>query len=139
MSRGTPRRHGSGLIRVVMSLGCPLHSLLVRSGSMWPPLVHEIEWFSGSFSPLVHRFELEQGRALIRRMVFFTEKTYFYRVQWTFIPRMPSSAPGTKYGQGPFSFLLLPLDSQGIHLHGNSLSHLAFEIFHLICKFIFKG
>jgi len=49
MSRGTARSHGSGLIRVVIGLGCPLHSLLVRFGSMWPPLVHKIEWFSGSF------------------------------------------------------------------------------------------
>ena len=47
MSRGTPRRHGSRLIRVIIGLGCHLHSLLVRSGSMWPPLVHEVEWFSG--------------------------------------------------------------------------------------------
>jgi len=43
MSRGTPRRHGSGLIGVVIGLGCPLHSLLVRYGSIWPPLVHMIE------------------------------------------------------------------------------------------------
>jgi len=57
MSRGTPRRHGSGLIGVVISLGCPLHSLLVRSRSMWLPLVHEVEWFSGSFSPLVYSFK----------------------------------------------------------------------------------
>ena len=38
--QGGPRRLGSGLIRVVICLGCPLHSLLVRSGPMWPPLVH---------------------------------------------------------------------------------------------------
>ncbi len=55
--QGTPRRHGSGLIRVVICLGCPLHSLLVRSGPMWPPMLHEIECFSGSFSPLVCSFK----------------------------------------------------------------------------------
>ena len=101
---------------------------------MWPPLVHEVEWFSGSFIPLVNSFKSGQGRAPICRMVFFTEKTNFYRVQWTFVPRMLSSAPGTKDGQIPFGFLFLLLDSQGIHFHGNSLSHLAFEILHLICK-----
>ena len=53
--------------------GCPLHSLLVRSGSMWPSLVHEIEWFSGAFGPLICSFNSGQGRALIRRMVFFTD------------------------------------------------------------------
>ena len=73
MSRGTPRRRGSGLIRVVICFGCPLHSLMVRSRPMWPPLVHEIEWFSGSFDPLVCSFKSGQGRDLIRRMVFFTD------------------------------------------------------------------
>jgi len=43
MSRGTPRRHEGGLIRVIIGLGCPLQFLLVRSRSMWPPLVHIIE------------------------------------------------------------------------------------------------
>ena len=73
MSRGTPRRCGSDFIGVVIHLGCPLHSLLVRSGSMWPPLVHEIEWFSGSFGPLICSFKSGKGRALIRKMVFFTD------------------------------------------------------------------
>jgi len=70
---GAPRRHGSGLIRVVVFLGCPLHSLLVRSRSMWPPFVHEIEWFSGSFGPLICSFNSGKGRALIHRMVFFID------------------------------------------------------------------
>jgi hypothetical protein len=65
MSRGAPRRYGSGLIGVVVCLRCPLHSLLVWSRSMWSPLVHEIEWFSGSFGPLVYSFKSGQGRALI--------------------------------------------------------------------------
>jgi len=43
MSRGTPRRHESGLIGVIIGLGCPLQFPLVRSRSMWPPLVHIIE------------------------------------------------------------------------------------------------
>ena len=77
MSRGTPRRHGSGLIGVVIGLGCPLHSLLVGYGSMWPPLLHIIERFSGSFSPLICSFDSRQGRALIRRMVFFIDETHF--------------------------------------------------------------
>ena len=98
MSRGTPRRHGSGLIGVLTGLECPLQFLLVRSGSMWPPLVHIIEWFSGSFGPLICSFNSGQGKALIRRMVFFTDKTHFYEVQWTFVPRILSSASGTKYG-----------------------------------------
>ena len=131
MNRATPRRHGSGFIGVVISLGCPLHPLLARYGSMWSPLVHEVERFSGCFSPLVHRFKSQQGRALICRMVFFTDKTHFYRVQWTFFLRMLSGAPGTKDGQIPLCFLLLLLDSQGTHLHGNGLSHLTFEVFHL--------
>lgn len=54
MSRGTPRRYGSGLVGVVACLRCPLHSLLVWSRSMRSPFVHEIEWFNGSFSPLVY-------------------------------------------------------------------------------------
>jgi len=37
--QGTPRRYVSGLVGVIISLGCPLHPLLVRSRSMWPPLV----------------------------------------------------------------------------------------------------
>jgi len=73
MSKRSPRRHASGLIGVVIGLGCPLHSLLVRFGSMWPPLVHEIEWFSGSFSSLICILDFWQGRALIHRMVFFIE------------------------------------------------------------------
>jgi len=105
---------------------------------MWPLLFYEVDWFSGSFSPLVHSFKFGQGRALIHKMVFFSDKTHFYRVQWTFVPRVFSGAAGTKNGQSPLSFLLLLLDSQGIHLHGNGLSHLTFEIFHLICKLIFK-
>ena len=60
MSRGYLRGHGSGLIWVVIGLGCPLHSLLVCSGPMWPPLVHELEWFSGSFGPLVCSFKSGQ-------------------------------------------------------------------------------
>jgi len=43
MSRGTPRRHESGLIGVIIGLGCPLQFLLVRSRFMWPPLVHIVE------------------------------------------------------------------------------------------------
>src|ERR1700722_14396016 len=101
MSTRTPRRHGSGLINVVIGLGCPLHSLLVRFGSMWPPLVHEIEWFSGCFGPLICSFDSGQGRALIRRIVFFTDKTHFYGVHWTFVPRMLFKAPRTKSDQSP--------------------------------------
>lgn len=56
-TRGEPRRHVSGLVGVVISLGCPLHPLQVRSGSMQPPLVEQVEWFSGSFNPLVHGFK----------------------------------------------------------------------------------
>ena len=137
MRRGTPRRYGSGLIEVVVHLRCPFHSLLVWSRSMRYPFFHEIEWFSGSFDPLVYIFKSRQGRALIRRMVFFTNKTHFYGAQWTFIPRVLSSAPRTKDGQSPLRFLLLPLDLQGIQLHGKKLPHIALEIFHLICKFIF--
>jgi hypothetical protein len=55
--QGDPKKAWSGLVGVVISLGCPLHPLLVRSRSMWPPLVEEVEWFSGSFSPLVHGFK----------------------------------------------------------------------------------
>ena len=62
---------------VIMGLGCPLHSLLVRYGSMWPPLFQIIEWFSGSFCPLICSFNSRQGRALVRRMVFFTDETHF--------------------------------------------------------------
>ena len=114
MSRGTPRRHGTGLIGVVIGLGCPLHSLLVRYGSMWPPLIHIIEWFSDLFSPLMCNFNFGQGWALIHRMVSFTDKTNFYGVKWTFIPRMLSSAPRIKDGQSPLDFLFPPLDLQGI-------------------------
>jgi len=114
MSRGTPIRHGSNLIGVVIGLICPLHSLLVKYGSMWPPLVHEIEWFSRSFGPLICSFNSGQGRALVHTMVSFTEKIHFYGVQWTFVPRMLSSAPRKKKGQSPLSFFLLPLDPQGI-------------------------
>jgi len=49
---------------------------------------------------------------------------------------MLSSALGTKDGQSPLGFLLLPLDLQGIQLHGKNLPHLTLEIFHLICKFV---
>ena len=139
MSRGTPRRHGSGLIGVIIGLGCPLHSLLVGYGSMWPPLVHIIERFSGFFGPLICSFNSKQGRALVCRMVSFTPKTYFYGVQWTFVPRMLSSAPGTKDGQSPLGFLLLPLDPQGIQLHGKKLPHLALEIFQHIFTFTFSN
>ena len=59
--QGGPKMHGSGLIGVVISLGCPLHPLLVWSGSMWPPLAHEIEWFSGAFNPLICSFNSVQG------------------------------------------------------------------------------
>ena len=107
---GTPRRHGSGLIGVVISLGCLFHSMLVSYGSMWPPLIHIIESFSDSFGPLICSFNSGKGRELIRRMVSFIEKTHFYGVQWTFVPRILSSAPGTKDGQSPLGFLLLPLD-----------------------------
>ena len=70
-------------------------------------------------------------------MVFFTDKTHFYGVQWTFVPRMLSSAPRTKNGQSPLRFLFLPLDPQGIQLHGKKLPNITLEIFHLICKFVF--
>jgi len=135
MSRGTPRRHGSGLIGVVICLGCPLHSLLVRSRPMWPPLVHEIEWFSGSISPLICSFDSGKGRALIHRVVLFIEYTHFYRVQWEFVPKVLSHAPRIEDGQSSLGFLLFPFDMQGIHVHGKSLPHLALEIF----KFVSKG
>jgi len=44
--QGSPRRYMSGLVGVIISLGCPLHPLLVRSGPMWSPLVEEVERFS---------------------------------------------------------------------------------------------
>jgi len=50
---------------------------------------------------------------------------------------MLSSALGTKDGQSSLGFLLLPLDPQGIQLHGKKLHHITLEIFHRICKFIF--
>lgn len=71
--QGDPRRYGSGLIEVVLCLRCPLHSLLVWSKSMRSPLVHEIEWFSGSFGPLVYNFKSREGRELIYRMIFLKD------------------------------------------------------------------
>ena len=134
MSRGMSRRYECDLVGVVVCLRCPLHPLLVWSGSMWPPLVHEIEWFCGSFGPLICSFNFRQGRALIRRMVFFTDQTHFYRVQWTFVPRMLSSAPKTKDGQSPLCFLLFSFD-----MHGKHLPHLTLGIFEKIFKFTSKG
>ena len=55
--QGTQRRHRSRLVGAIISLGCPLHPLLVRSRSMWPPLVEEVERFSGFLSPLVYVFK----------------------------------------------------------------------------------
>ena len=49
--QGAPRRYMSGLVGVIIRLGCPLHPLLVRSGSMWPPLVEEVERFSSRLNP----------------------------------------------------------------------------------------
>ena len=72
MSRRALGRYESGLVGVVVCLRCPLHSLLVWSSSMRSPLVYEIEWFNGSFGPLVYILKFEQGRALICRMIFFT-------------------------------------------------------------------
>lgn len=39
---------------------------------------------------------------------------------------------GTKDGQSLLDFLFLLLDLESIQLHGNGLSHLTFEVFHLI-------
>jgi len=78
MSRGTLRRHVSRLVGAIISLGCPLHPLLVRSGSMRPPLVEEVERFSGCLSSLVHGFESRQGWALVCGVVLLTNETYLY-------------------------------------------------------------
>lgn len=139
MSRGAPRRYGSDLVGVLVCMRCPLHPLLVWSRSLRSLLVHEIEWFSGSFGPPVYSFKSRQGRALIYRMIFFTDRINLYRVQGTFVPRMPPSASRTKDGQSPLSFLSFPFDMQGIHLHGKSLQHLTFEVFQHVSDFTFDG
>lgn len=54
MSGGTPRRHRSRLVGDIISLECPLHPLLVRSRSVRPPLVEEVERFGRCLSPLVY-------------------------------------------------------------------------------------
>ena len=58
-----------GYNRSRMSLAFPAGKFWARVAS----LVHEIEWFSDSFGPLVCSFKSGQGRALIRRMVFFID------------------------------------------------------------------
>jgi len=73
MSRGAPRRYGGDLVGVVVCLRCPLHPLLVWSRSMQPPLVYVIDMFNDSFGPLVYNFKSGKGRALICRMIFFTD------------------------------------------------------------------
>ena len=45
-------------------------------------------------------------------------------------------ASRTKNSQSPLSFLFLLLNSKGIKLHGNGLSHLTLKVFHLVRKLI---
>ena len=129
MSRGTPGRHGSRVVGVVISLRCPLHPLLIRSRSLRPPLVDEVERFSGGFGSLVHGFKPRQVWTLIFWVVLLTNKTHFNRMQWTFVLRMSSCAPRAEDSQGSLSFFFLLLNPECVKLHGNGLSHLTLKIF----------
>ena len=129
MSRGTPGRHRSRLVGAVISLGCPLHPLLVRSRSLWPPLVEEIERFSGGFCPLVHGFKPRQGWTLICGTVLLTNEAHLNRMQWAFVLRVSPCTSRAEDSQGPLSFFLLLLDPECVQLHGDGLSHLTLKIF----------
>jgi len=57
--------------------------------SLRHPLVDIEELFSHTFSSLIHNFQYRQRRALIYGVVLLTDRVDLYKIQWTFISRVP--------------------------------------------------